>query len=99
MVQVVRGNDDWTEGEVWAEEKQRRREERDAIEPERVKYAIEQLAEIRYAAKYYPVDKVVKFTYRNTIGQLFPFTGWWSVKGIGSGRGIHKLIQKLKEKK
>lgn len=26
---------------------------------------------------------------------IFPFSGWWSGKNIGSGRGFVKLIEKL----
>lgn len=29
---------------------------------------------------------------------LWVYTGWWSGKGVGSGRGIHELVKKLKEK-
>lgn len=34
----------------------------------------------------------------NHIVKLYPYTGWWTGKGIGSGRGIHKLIEKLDNK-
>lgn len=28
---------------------------------------------------------------------LWAFTGWWSGKGVGSGRGIHNLIKRLQK--
>lgn len=72
--------------------KQYNREKRAKIEPQRVQYAIDKLHNSGHRMDRtlddtkYLVDDYIDF---------WPYTGWWSGKGIGSGRGIHELIKKL----
>lgn len=70
---------------------EQRKKDRDAKEPGRVQYAIEQLEKAGH--------KVVKIDDQsikvNGTVTLWPFTGWFSGKGVGSGRGIHNLLKKL----
>lgn len=70
-------------------------ERRASIEPDRFKYATEKLEEAGHTVEKVDhaqllVDGYIKF---------WPFTGWFSGKKIGSGRGIHTLLKKLQEKK
>lgn len=30
-------------------------------------------------------------------GQFFPYSGWWSAKGLGSGRGVNRLMRALEK--
>ena len=70
--------------------KKEREERRKALEPNRVQYATGLLTEAGFV--------VVWDCRANTfIARLWVYTGWWSGKGIGSGRGVHKLIKKLGE--
>lgn len=73
--------------------KEQRLKERQAIEPSRFEYAIDRLKSAGYRVEKDPED--FKSLIVNRYIRLWPFTGWWSGKGIGSGRGIHKLIEKL----
>ena len=77
--------------------KKERKERRKSLEPSRVQYATDLLIEAWDAREkaiyiYNANDR------KNHIAKLYPYKGWWSGKGIGSGRGIHKLIEKLDNK-
>jgi len=75
--------------------KEQRKIEREAKEPQRVDYAIEQLTKAGHrAVRVTPHSGLVKV---NGYIDLWAYKGWWSGKGIGSGRGIHNLIKKLEQ--
>ena len=38
----------------------------------------------------------IKFKYKGNTGSLWAYSGWWSCKGLGSGRGLANLTKKLK---
>lgn len=40
-------------------------------------------------------EKGLKCVKEDTSFIIYPYSGWWSGKGIGSGRGFVKLIEKL----
>lgn len=82
--------------EVTAIMKEMRKEKRASKEPGRVDYAIKQLKGIGYNSAYDTAEKCVLFAHGGNVCKIYPFTGWWTGKGIGSGRGIKKLIKKLK---
>ncbi len=72
-------------------------QEREAIlQPQRIDYAVKALADIGIESR--KVDNTeLEFTLPNGVkGKLFAYSGWWSAKGIGDGRGIYNLIQQLK---
>ena len=77
------------------ESKQRRK----SLEPNRTRYGIDLLIEAMYAVAWDGRERAVYIYKRNDrknhIAKLYPYTGWWTGKGIGSGRGDHKLIKKL----
>lgn len=77
--------------------KEQRKKEREAIEPSRLEYATDKLMEAGHRVGLDREDNKVLVI--NGFIKLWPYTGWWSGKGIGSGRGIHNLIKKLESKK
>lgn len=82
--------------------KKEREERREALEPDRMRYALALCLEAGYVADWNDNERVMyiykKDDRENHIAKLYPYTGWWAGKGIGSGRGIHKLIEKLDNK-
>jgi hypothetical protein len=74
-----------------------RLEERNKVEPTRYEYAVDKLMEAGHTVGKNPHDD--KSFIVNGYIAFWPYTGWYSGKGIGSGRGIHNLIKKLKEPK
>lgn len=76
-------------------------ERRKTLESNRVQYATDLLMEAMYAVGWNASEKAIYIYKRNDrknhIAKLYPYTGWWSGKDIGSGRGVHKLIKKLGE--
>ena len=77
------------------------KERRKSLEPSRVQYATDLLIEAMYAVGWNANEKAIYVYKRNDrknhIAKLYPYKGWWTGKGISSGRGIHKLIKKLGE--
>lgn len=85
--------------------KKEREERRKALEPNRVQYATSLLTEAGFVVVWDCSERalyIYRHIYRHNrankfIARLWVYTGWWSGKGIGSGRGVHKLIKKLGE--
>ena len=76
--------------------KEHRQEQRQRVEPMRLEHAQRRLQDEGYTvttslkdSKALMVDDYVTF---------WPFSGWYSGKGIGSGRGLNHLIKSLKAK-
>lgn len=69
-------------------------EERRAIlQQSRMDYALSKISEKGYQVT---IEDETKISFERVKGKkviMFPFTGWWSGKGIGSGRGIHNLLK------
>ena len=74
-----------------------RAEERAEKEPGRINYVANKLMQIGCTIAYNDLEKCVFFEKGTIKGKIYPYKGWWSAKGIGSDRGIKKLIKKLKE--
>ena len=68
-------------------------ERRAGLEPKRFKYAIQQLEENGHTVERINHAELLV----NGYIKFWPFTGWFSGKGIGSGRGIKNLIEKLEK--
>lgn len=64
-----------------------------ALTPDRMQYAAKLLRDNGHEVIS---TEVGQLTVNNHI-ILWVYTGWWSGKGVGSGRGIHELVKKLKE--
>lgn len=77
--------------------KEERKKRRDKLEPSRVEFAVNKLMEIGCEVAYNDYAKCVFFSIKGIKGKIYPFTGWYSAKGIGSDRGIKRLIKKLGE--
>lgn len=73
--------------------KEQKRKARAAKEPKRMEYALKQLRDAGIVADAMDHQTINIVEYRIT---LWPYTGWWSGKGIGSGRGIDNLLKKIK---
>lgn len=81
--------------------KKEREERRKSLEPSRVQYATGLLTEAGFVVDWDCSERAL-YIYRHNhgnklIARLWVYTGWWAGKGIGSGRGVHKLIKKLGE--
>ena len=85
------------EAEYWANYKKEQKERRDRREPGRVAFVEKQLANIGYKTEYDGFNKCLIFKHKGNTCKIYPFTGWWTGKGIGSDRGVKKLLRKLLE--
>lgn len=75
--------------------KEQAKKERAEKEPTRFEYATDLLFNAGHTVGLDPKDNTCLII--NKTIKLYPYKGWWSGKGVGSGRGIHKLIKKLEE--
>lgn len=73
--------------------KEQRLKRRQAIEPSRFEFATDKLMDIGCTVGLDPNDH--KCLIVNGYIKFWPYTGWYSGKGIGSGRGINNLLRKL----
>lgn len=74
-----------------------KQERRNNLEPTRFEYATDHLMDAGHTVAKNPKDD--KSLVVNGYITFWPYTGWYSGKGIGSGRGIHNLIKKLEKLK
>ena len=73
--------------------KEMRLKERAKKEPSRFEYATNLIFKAGHRVGRDPNDS--KCLVVNGYIKLWPYTGWWSGKGVGSGRGVHRLLEKL----
>lgn len=66
------------------------------LEPDRVKYAAEQIAATGCRIVFQD-DKCIEFMFNNHICRMFPYSGWHSGKTIVDGRGIKKLLKQIRK--
>ncbi len=65
------------------------------LQPKRIDYAIEQLK--KYDCAIAIVSKThIEFFYGKNLIKFYPYSGWFSGKGIKDGRGIKNLLKQLK---
>lgn len=76
--------------------KEQAKKHREKIEPSRTDYVANKLMEIGCTVSYFGLEKCVLFEKDSIKGKIYPYKGWWSAKGIGSGRGVKQLIKKLR---
>lgn len=77
--------------------RQYKQEVRSSKEPGRVEYAKEQIEGLGYTTDWDAGNKCLTFKLGKNFIKVYPYTGWFTGKGVGSDRGIHNLIKKLKE--
>lgn len=71
-------------------------EKQEEEEPKRAAFAIKQLQKLGIV-EFEIDDRSLKFTYKNVTVKIYPYSGWFTGKGIQDGRGISELIFKLKK--
>lgn len=66
------------------------------LQPQRMQSCMESIKKMGF--KPYQVDDTeLRFDLLGNTCKLFPYSGWWSCKGIGSGRGFNKLLEKIEQ--
>ena len=65
------------------------------IEENRKEYAMIQLDKLGVEFTYED-DSRIDFIWKGNVIKLFPYTGWFTGKGIKDGRGIKNLLNQLK---
>ena len=55
----------------------------------------EKLESLGYIVRRDEPNHSLAFTHKVSNITLYPYSGWWSGRGIGSGRGFGKLLKKL----
>lgn len=71
------------------------KERQDELEPKRIEFAKNKLSDLGYEIVG-ESDSCIQFIYNGNKISFFPYSGWYTGKGIGSGRGINKLMKQLK---
>ncbi len=70
-------------------------QEKKAIQqPERFSYAIRKLEKLGFEI-YRITETAFKFDFQGNEITLFPYSGWYTGKGIKDGRGIHNLLKQI----
>lgn len=65
------------------------------LEPQRMDYAVEKLAELNISATRIS-DTELEFEWKRNVIKFFPYSGWHTGKGIKDGRGLENLLKQLK---
>lgn len=66
------------------------------LQPKRMQYCMETLKGLGLSPKQID-DTELNVNINGKTCKLWPYSGWWSCKGLGSGRGIANLVNKIKE--
>lgn len=64
------------------------------VEPIRLDYAISRLKTVGFE----PIDITnvsFKIKYKNNLITIYPYSGWFSGKGVKDGRGLDNLLKQL----
>lgn len=71
------------------------KEKQKQLEPKRMDYAVKTITELGFRIiAQYPTE--LRFDYKGQVIRLFPYSGWFTGKGLKDGRGIDNLIKQLK---
>lgn len=68
---------------------------RNENEPGRREYVISALREKGYKPTEDQEQKCIRFDFRGNTITIWPYTGWFSGKGVKDGRGIKKLLKQI----
>lgn len=63
------------------------------LQPKRIEYAVKRLNELGFSTVV--INTCVTFVYYGNTIILFPYSGYFSGKGVIAGRGIEKLLKQL----
>ena len=70
-------------------------QEREAeLQPKRMAGCKEKLESLGFEVQAFGGDRL-EFTYKGNRIQLWPYSGWYSGKGVGSGRGFKNLLRQI----
>ena len=64
------------------------------LQPDRIKEAKYQIGRLGFVINFED-DTTIKFQYRGNIITFYPYSGWFSGKGIRDGRGLQNLISQI----
>jgi len=64
------------------------------LQPSRMQYAKEKITAIGAEIKRETICEL-EFMFKGYTILLFPYTGWYTGKGIKDGRGIHNLLKQM----
>lgn len=68
----------------------------EALEPRRIKTCLAELERLRYTAEQVDSTEVVIYSSKGTVVRFWPYSGWYSGKHVGSGRGFHNMLRDIK---
>jgi len=66
------------------------------LEPKRMEYVTSVLNSMGYSTVSL-TDKSISFDFKGNKITIFPYSGYFSGKGVIAGRGIEKLIKQIKQ--
>lgn len=64
------------------------------LQPERIKTAKSRITRLGFVINFED-DTTLKFQYLGNTITFFPYSGWFSGKGVEAGRGIDNLIKQI----
>lgn len=73
----------------------RNRDRQAELEPERINAARQQFDRLKLKYDYNTAMRCFVIQYHTGLIFFYPYTGWFSGKRIGDGRGILKLIKRI----
>ena len=73
------------------------KEHRNPIEEARMAYARTKIEALGYDVKEDELKKCLTFVFKGNTIRLFPYTGWFTGKGIKDGRGLLKHIKQIQK--
>lgn len=76
---------------MWRQDTERQME----LEPQRIEYAKRKISELGYAITHEDGNSI-QFVHAGKTVTLYPYSGWFSGKTVRDGRGLHHLLQQLK---
>lgn len=65
------------------------------LQPKRMEYAIKKLEALGIRFNYQD-ETTIRFYWDGSMITFYPYSGWFSGKGIKQGRGLTKLLNQLK---
>jgi len=72
-----------------------REEKRQAREPGRWEYALKVLKDRGFKPVEDAASRCISFAYGRGTVKVYPYTGWFTGKGIKDGRGIRNLMKQI----
>ena len=64
------------------------------LQPERIKSAKAEIERLGFVIEYED-ETTLKFNYLGNMITLFPYSGWFSGKGVKDGRGLKNLLGQI----